>query len=495
MKRVSIAVALHLLVALPLAYLLNVWADEASTLYSTGHGIGFALTHALADEKQAPLYFWFLSLWRLADESVFFARLFSIACSVGAIFLFRSVAGRFLEPRPALFVAFLFALHPFLFWTSLEARVYSAVILVSLALIGIWTGEYLDREGRAPRAGAIVGMTVLAIVALYTNYYLGFLLAGLFVGLVAARRWRAAGVYLGQMAVAGVAFVPLVLAVRSQFAANTVAFQDERDLLTFAQIFWNHLLTFLLPTELYPGEEITSVSWVRVWGARAAIPLFVYFLYKARREVFDSRVSALAAAVATIFAFLALAYFLLGPVYVGLRHFAVVFGPFALLASVVLVRLVPGRYWIAVAVLYAFLFGYSMFTLYPGLAKRGDWKRVAEFIEKNERPGQPILVFTAFESLSLPVHYRGENRILPDEKFFDWELEAENGTPDAWRRQIEFLISEIQPATRELWLVTGEKCSIKDSCLPLEKFVEANYTIETEKDFYLEKVRLLRKKE
>src|SRR5690349_20813504 len=61
---------LHLLITLPLAYVLNIWADEASTLYTTEHGFFYAFRSALADEKQAPLYFWFLSLWREIDASI-----------------------------------------------------------------------------------------------------------------------------------------------------------------------------------------------------------------------------------------------------------------------------------------------------------------------------------------------------------------------------------------------------------------------------------------
>ena len=68
------------------------------------------------------------------------------------------------------------------------------------------------------------------------------------------------------------------------------------------------------------------------------------------------------------------------------------------------------------------------------------------------------------------------------------------GKPNSFRKQIEFLISKIPPDSEEIWLLTNDKCDVKQSCEPLEKFVEANYTIIEEKDFYKEKVRLLRKK-
>jgi uncharacterized membrane protein len=131
-------IVVHLAIAVPLAYLLNIWADEASTYYSTQHGLIHALQNAANDEKQAPLYFWLLSVWRLLDGSIFFARLFSVVCSVAAIKVFSGLALRMLQPRAALLATAFFALHPFLFWASTETRVYSLVILLSAALVSLF---------------------------------------------------------------------------------------------------------------------------------------------------------------------------------------------------------------------------------------------------------------------------------------------------------------------------------------------------------------------
>ncbi len=140
------------------------------------------------------------------------------------------------------------------------------------------------------------------------------------------------------------------------------------------------------------------------------------------------------------------------------------------------------------------LFGYGIYTLYPQAAKRGDWTRVARFIEQREKPGQPIIVFTVFDALNLPYHYRGVNRILPDEKFFNWGIDGAYGDADSLKSEIDFALSRIPPEAAEIWLATGERCQTTKACAPLENFIEANYTIIEEKDFYKERVRLLRKK-
>ena len=78
-----------------------------------------------------------------------------------------------------------------------------------------------------------------------------------------------------------------------------------------------------------------------------------------------------------------------------------------------------------------------------------------------------------------------------------WELEDAPETENAFRKQTEYIISLIPPDAAEIWLATEEIChseKTKAACRPLENFVEANYTVVEAKEFYEEKVYLLRKK-
>jgi hypothetical protein len=49
---------------------------------------------------------------------------------------------------------------------------------------------------------------------------------------------------------------------------------------------------------------------------------------------------------------------------------------------------------------------------YPG-AKRGDWKRVAAKIMRDEAPGEPIFVYHAEAAVPLAYHYAGPNVVVP----------------------------------------------------------------------------------
>lgn len=506
-KHLLILIFLHLAIALPLAYFLNIWTDEASTLYTTNNGFFYALQNSLTIEKQAPLYFWALSLWRDFDDSVFFARLFSIVFSVLAIIFFNSLARKNFDGKAAIFLTAFFALHPFLIWTSLEIRLYSTVIFISILILDLFAEIFLNRRDAGAQRKREITFVLVSIVALYTNYYLGFSLVGCFVALLVLRKWKEARKYFLLMMVVGLFFLPLLFAVKSQFAVNSSGFQFEKTLPEGLRLIWNYFLSFVLPTEIFPSPNSGSmISFFRLWFVRLAILTAIVLLIK-KRKLFDEKIVAVGTICFLIAGFLLAAYFALGPVYVAIRHASVLFMPVILFVALIAKEILPQRRENAekktrfnnfpalfFAVFILFFFAYSVFTLYPNLAKRGDWIRVAAFIEGQEKPSQPIIIFPVYDALSLSVYYKGANKILPDEKFFDWDFEAAPDSAASYARQTEFLISEIPAEANEIWLLTDESCEVSERCRPLENFVEANYTIVETKIFYLEKLRLLRKK-
>ena len=501
---VSLLIILHLLIVLPLAYSLNIWGDEGSTLHTTQHGFFDAFQNAGASERQAPLYFWMMSLWRSINGSIFFARLFSIFCSVSAIKLFADLTRRLFEPRSALLATAFFALHPFLIWASVEIRVYSLVILLSILLLKFlfesFSGETNDdARGHSTRDAALFCVT--AIAALYSNYYLGFLLAGCFVALLAARRWAEARKYFLLMIIAGIGFLPMAIDVRSQFAGNTAGYQEERSLIIGIRQLWHHFLTFILPSEVFPDDDPSLADVIRVWTVRAILLIAGIFTVKNRQKV-SYRTISLGVITTVILAGLLAAYFAVGLQFVEVRHASVLFVPIILFIASLFSDIFGGiedrpAGKLAVAAI-GFLvlasFSYALITLYPNIAKRGDWARVAQYIQQNEAPNQPIIVFQTFDAMALPYHYSGVNKILPDERFMDFEVEAEGGTADSMKRQTDFTISKIPADAAEIWLVENDKCRVTEACVPLENFVQANYTVIEEQEFYRENVRLLKRK-
>ena len=491
-KIVFVLIFLHLAVAVPLALKLNIWTDEASTLYTTQNGFFQSFSNLFTDEKQAPIYFLLMSLWRKINDSIFFARLFSVICSLLAIFAFARLARKLWDEKTAIFITAIFALHPYLFWASLEIRLYSFIILLTCLLFLFFHDGYLREDSDDKKAQ--VFYVLISIVALYTNYYLGFLLVGGFVALLILRRWTPAKNYFLQMLAVGVAILPLFYIINLQFSDRIVTFQEEKSWLEGVRNSWHHFLTFILPTEIYPTEEITVFSIIRLWIVRFSILAAIIIFVKNRFKDLDKNIIAFGTISAVVALFFLFVYFQLGIGYIEIRHAAVFFVAIFIFVSAVLVKILPKKSWVFVAVLYFIFFSYSIYALYPNLTKRGDWARVAAFIEQNEKPNQPIVIFQVYDAIALPNYYKGANQILPDEKIFAFFIEDRTGSSNSYRNQIEFLISKIPPDALEIWLLTNERCDVKQSCESLEKFVQANYNIIEERDFYKEKVRLLRKK-
>jgi uncharacterized membrane protein len=471
-----------------------------------------ALENTLKDEKQAPLYFWVLSLWRAVNGSIVFARIFSIICSCLAIGFFYQLANKIWNEKVATFAAFFFALHPYLFWASLEIRVYSLVVMFTTLLLLLFFDGYLNPgESQTPLGKGVQASTkktekaaqyafcVTAIISLYVNYYHGFILVGCFVTLLLLRKWRPAKAYFLQMLIVAVFFLPLLWTIVTQLAVRNSGYFPPTSAFEGIKLLWGHFLMLVLPTETFPPEFGTTISYVRLWFVRAAIVVVVALL-AIKRKLFDERILIFATLSITVFAFLYLSYFMLGETMVGVRHVSVLFVPLMLLLISVILAISPKTtkrkfyYHALIGTLLISFYSYALFSLYPNLTKQGDWARVGKFIEQNEDADQPIFIFPNFEALALPYYYRGINRVLPNDNFHKWFSEAEHGSAGMWTKQSQHYIGLISKDKNEIWLVTEEACHLAKSCHLLEKYVEENYTVVLQKDFYKERVRLLRRK-
>lgn len=488
-KFVWFCIAAHLVIVLPLAWKLNLWLDEAWTLKTTAN-TGALWTEAIYAERQAPLYFFLLAAWRLMlGESLFAARLFSICCTVAVIFVFNKLAKRLLPETCANYATAFFALHPFLIWAALEARVYALVVLFSVLLLLFWHKGYAAEE---ENKGAHVVYILLAIIGLYAYYYLGFLLVANAIALVVLRRWKNLKSYLWQMVLVGIGIAPLLFIIKLQFSATADYVRPDSNLIEGVRLVWQHFLNFVLPAEL------SSFAKVRLWLIRALIAVLIFVLIKNKARNLSLQTLALGAIVAVLSAFFVAIHYLLGVDYLETRHITPLFVPVALFLASLLFDVVPRRWLISVAVLLAVFYSATLFGIYAPLAKRGDWARISAFIEASEKPDEPIIVFRVYDELPLGFYYQGANRIIlknqPHELFV---IEDQPKTPTRWRRQIETIISEIPPESRRLWLITEDLCDEAETaieCQPLEDFVREHYVVERTEFFYKRKLRLLRRK-
>ncbi len=223
---------------------LGTWTDEEYTLATTAHGFAFAWHRAIDYELQAPLYFAVLALWRELDASVGFARFFSILCAGGFFVATIAIVRRLAPERPALWSALAIALNPFVVYTALDIRLYApALLLTALGWLSFDAGFYSQE-----RTTARLWFVVIAVVELYTQYFLGFALVGYAVALLVAGRRRALVPYASALIATGLATLPLLGIVRSQIGGSGETTATVAKLVR--QTLAEPTLEFLLPYDM-----------------------------------------------------------------------------------------------------------------------------------------------------------------------------------------------------------------------------------------------------
>lgn len=484
----------HLSLTVPLCFGLNLWLDEAYTLDTTANGPGRALSQAIRFELQAPLYFVLLSLWRWFGDGYVWARMFSVCCAGGLVFLAPVLGRRWLPERVRPWFPWMMALHPTVIWAAVETRNYALTMLLAGALLAVWP----DR--RRPEAGGktdpkLVG---LALSGLYTNYFFGFFLAAMFSmdwwrG-EARFRWRlvrqAAWILLGLMPLAFC--IPEQMRIRDAAihlvsAPEDASYREDPGLVgevKFALFkavgsLSHHLFPAPSSSEWIPARLLALAVWLAclVWPGSAG-----------------ARIRGEPSVLWNIgwTAWFFVAALLIGDS--GLRH-ASLFVPVVLLMVGFLLDQMPraGRPW-GFAMLFV-IYGACLGARYHTGAKNGDFVRVARWIQTEEKPGQPVFVYDLMDAEAFRYHYHGVNRVeaLPEPAtFIVYHVDNSRLPP---LEGLERRLAEV-PGNGSLWLVvdTGPIRGIPEltsSFRRLEEIMKSRFTVRQERTFHGSKVYLL----
>ena len=222
-RKIILIVLLHLLITVPLAYLLNVWYDESCSLDTTSGSISYAVQRSIQFEWQPPVYFVLLDIWRKLDGSYFFARLLSIIFSSATIVISYKFIKQFLKVNKPELVTLLIAINPFLVYYALEVRLYTMVIFFSGSLVYLMYKIYFyDNKSSVYR----VLFILVSILSIHTQYYMGFLIFGVGVSVFIYKRWGKFKVFLVDMILPLVSLIGVIpfldaITIQTQFHAET----------------------------------------------------------------------------------------------------------------------------------------------------------------------------------------------------------------------------------------------------------------------------------
>ena len=491
-----------------LAISLNIWVDEAYTLQTASHGVAYAIHQAIFWELQPPVYFVLIAVLHSLANSILVARLFSIACVAVGLWVAGAISVRLWPAQhPAWLVAVL-AVNPFIVGIAVEIRVYAMVFLLSALLIYFFIAGFLGDESgtHAPARWARVAFVITAIVALYTQYYLGFLLPAFAVALLALGRGSMLRAYLGGMAVVALCAVPILFFLRFQLATNSVNYVSHHGPLSALLLESKILASVLVSADALPS----ALRWVLAFVCVAATLLMIATVGRRDRQS-DSSAPGERGALGRDVGF-ALPFIIVA---VGAAAFAIVvstaaqpltlrystglFLP-ALLCVYAMLSVIPAhtrRYALATWTVIALTTtGISLSRYYENLANIGDWIRVASYIQIHESAGQPIVVFEPQAVLPLAHYYHGANQLVPmprpiDLQRYDLRESALHDEGDVARTFVR-----AGGASGQVWLVTTSFCRrqpIDFHCELLDRYVMQHFAVLSDERFYWSRVRLLQR--
>ena len=488
------AIIVNLAITVPLAKILNTWIDESYTLRTTGQTLQYAIYQAIHFELQPPLYFALLTLWRSIDHSIFFARLFSVVCTAVLVYCAAQLSARYAPRLDPAWGAWLVALNPATVWAAEEIRVYALGGLCSALLMWTFYDGYLaaTTSGRARVLHAVI-----AVISVYTQYFLGFVLVAQFCALLVTRRWNVARYFVVFMVAVGVCSLPIVYVLHQQIAAGTSTYFSNESLKSLLLDIYGIAFYYVLPVgKLISATGATHATrYLVVVGILAAVAV-VYILRHAKE-----RTSAVAAwTIALVSCVLLVLAFYATHEPFGYRYMFVTFVPVMIALLVTLAALQRSQKYamVAWAVIFVVASFSQLYSTYQPLAKSGDWIRVAAFLESAEKHNQPILVFQTENAMPLEDYYHGKNTIVAVPRPIDLTVAWNEAQVVQSDHDIEQDIASVPGNHPYIWVVNTSECrdfSVDYHCPIFEHFLATRYTEVLRKEFFHSEARLLRAKD
>jgi hypothetical protein len=493
-----LAIGLNLSISVFLAHVLNIGIDDAYALDTTSKDLGYAIHQALHFEIQAPLYFILLSLWRTLDQSIFFARLFSIFCISLTLYTVHITAKRYLPQVPASWVTLVVALHPYSLWAGSFIRTYALGILLSVLLMLYFYDGYLSERPR-PLARWLYG--AVAIAACYTHYFLCFFFIahGLTLLWLKRRDWSLS-YYLLTIATVALCFLPMVVFLPRQLT-EVEGDQPMRQLSSLGHYTLWGILNYALPT----SEEISRMfmaKLIRFSGLFVALLI----LFRQRRQLFTNPTNValfiLPLSIAPIL--VALLWWADTLSFLSARYFYPLFIP-VIFCTFAIATLCQSRWVLRSWFNTLLIFSVAAFTItYAPLSIAGDWKQVASYLMRQEQPDQTMLVFPAENVMPLSYYYRGLNPLVAIPR--PMGTEVYNIDQVTLRDEAEITTALAAKPQQTLWVVQAvdqkvaspiQTCQPDNSrynCQILESYIQNHYKVIKQQHFNQAYVRLLERR-
>jgi hypothetical protein len=416
-----------------LAAHLNVWEDELYSLNTTSKNLHYALHQSNSFELQPPVYFVLLTLWRFISGSILWARLFSVFL----IFLSQVLLYNFLKKITSIKIATLFSIlfliNPLTIFTALEIRLYALVLLLSLGITIQFYNVYFSNK--TTLAGRIL-FILLAIAALFTQYYLGFLLFANSLVLIYFRKGKSFWLYLMDMIIPLILillYLPQILSSLSLHAGSIVI--PDR---SFGEILSEASRLFIQTTlgRIFPFNYSVQGYWFWIFRGVVVILLLVSIKSSDIKNGFRN-LSPFVLIYLPVYLFFIYLLYSFGEASVGNKYTTVMFAPVFLAMIFLFIFMIRPKtltFWIVMLVLLNLA---ANFQTYHKLYKVNDYRFLANYLEENDRDNEPIFVYRNISADNLALYFNARDKIIPVPKPFSYN---QGFGPECWKITEEDII-------------------------------------------------------
>lgn len=473
---------------------LTIWDDESCSLSTTANHLSKVLNLSYSFEGQPPVYFILLAIWRKINDGILFSRLLSIAFTLLSAFVLDKTVKLIFKDFYSKWVIVLFLLNPYTVWASLEIRLYSQLIFLSLTAIYLFFLIYFYDRQRLKIFYIFVG-----ILGVYTQYYFTFLIISLSVILLFYKGWRVFFNYCFWSLIVAISFLPNLFFINDQYIMHQNPLGKEAWYIPIGYIIYSPIQFFFSPREMHFGKIGYLIFTFII------LVLGVFFLYKLFSERGKNRIPDLlillriVIPVSTLLAIFMVIFMIFNLVY--LIHYLTITFPFYCILYAAfgiynkktrnIIYTLLGAYYIFVIV----------FAYHWPYVKRLDSRSVASYIQNIENKDEPIVFRDKSILLTVNPYYKGNNPLIsiPD-KPFDYNFYR---TEIKDTLELKSLIDGGIKNARSFLFVSWDDGYVCKSDLTNEKlnnYFRQNYNIEKDtvfkgkKDIDFLRVQRLRKK-
>lgn len=341
-----------------------------------------------------PLYFLAMHLWiRVAGQSEFALRFPSVVAATLTLSLLYALARRLLSEEAGLWAALLGAFSPFYLWYAQEARMYTWIVVLSLAsvyaLLSLLKGK--------PRQRDYVVYVVVTLALLYTHYSGFFLLAFEVIAYGVCRLRGRLWIALAVLVLLAVALLPLVPYVLRVLRMSLFALEHRPLHLILAEAWSSFSLGLRIPV-IQPLWQTAPFLGVFIFG------LVGLFLLR-RREACLFCLGYLLLPIIFLYALS-----LVRPSYMNPRHLMVASPAWELIMAQGLVTL-RRRFKPGLALGLGCVLVLRGWANYDSFTSHSMWKDdirgAVRYIEERARPGDAIVLHHNVIRLTFDYYYDG----------------------------------------------------------------------------------------